>query len=72
MSLEELHRLIEALQVRISEHRAELQKSEALTRYVLIDPLLRALGWDTGNPSQVVPEFRALTSRSAKGITSGT
>ena len=27
-----------------------LHKSESLTRYVLIDPLLRELGWDTEKP----------------------
>jgi len=34
-----------------------LQGNEALTRYALIDPLLRALGWDTEDPDQVEPEF---------------
>ena len=30
-----------------------------LTRYALIDPLLRELGWDTEDPSMVVPEYRS-------------
>lgn len=42
--MEELLRAIEEVQERIARHRAELQKSEALTRYALIDPILRALG----------------------------
>ncbi|MCY3921147.1 MAG: hypothetical protein OXG27_01960 [Chloroflexi bacterium] len=59
MVLEELHELIETLQARIAEHGPALQQSEALTRYALIDPLLRGLGWDTGDPSQVMPEYRS-------------
>ncbi len=57
MALEEQHQLIETLQARITEHGPALQQSEALTRYALIDPLLRGLGWDTGDPSQVIPEY---------------
>ena len=59
MVLDELHELIETLQARIDEHAAALQQSEWLTRYALIDPLLRGLGWDTGDPAQVIPEFRS-------------
>ena len=59
MVLDELHELIETLQARITAHAAELQQSEALTRYALIDPLLRGLGWDTSDPNQVIPEYRS-------------
>lgn len=59
MVLEDLHELVETLQRRIAEHGPALQQSEALTRYALIDPLLRGLGWDTGDPSQVMPEFKS-------------
>ena len=59
MVLEDLHELVETLQRRIAEHGPALQQSEALTRYSLIDPLLRGLGWDTGDPSQVLPEYRS-------------
>ncbi len=59
MVLEQLHDLIETLQARIAEHGPALQQSEALTRYALIDPLLRGLGWDTGDPSQVLVEYRS-------------
>ena len=58
MVLDDLYELIEKLQERIDVHAAALQKSEALTRYALIDPLLRGLGWDTGDPSQVLVEYR--------------
>ena len=59
MVLDELHELIKTLQARIDEHESALQQSEALTRYALIDPLLRGLGWDTGDPSQVLVEYRS-------------
>ena len=58
MVLEDLHALIETLQERISKHDAALRKNEALTRYALIDPLLRELGWNTADPSQVVVEYK--------------
>ena len=60
MVLDELHELIVTLQARITAHAPALQQSEALTRYALIDPLLRELGWDTGDPTQVLPEYRSV------------
>lgn len=45
-------------------NQARLSKSEASTRVVLIDPILKALGWDTGNPNMIefektLPQSRA-------------
>lgn len=60
MPLESLLSLVEKLRERIEKHGSELRKSEALTRYALIDPLLRELGWDTGDPDLVVPEYNKL------------
>ncbi|MCY3681254.1 MAG: hypothetical protein OXH16_07645 [Gemmatimonadetes bacterium] len=57
MPLENLLKLIEKLQKRIDSHSDSLRQSEALTRYALIDPLLRELGWDTEDPDVVVPEY---------------
>ena len=57
MPLDDLLYLIETLRKRIDEHGAALRQYEAQTRYVLIDPLLRGLGWDTEDPAQVIPEF---------------
>lgn len=37
-------------------YEATLRKNEAATRAVLIDPVLRALGWDMGNTSMVEVE----------------
>ena len=57
MPLENLLTLVKNLRERIDSHGDALRKSEALTRYVLIDPLLRELGWDTEDPDVVVPEY---------------
>ena len=65
MPLESLLQLVETLRKRISAHRAVLSQSEALTRYALIDPLLRELGWDTEDPSMVVPEYRVPNNQIA-------
>lgn len=56
MPLESLLSLVQTLRERISEHRSTLSRNEMLTRYALVDPLLRELGWDTGDPAIVVPE----------------
>ena len=61
MPLESLLELVETLRERIESHRAILSQSEALTRYALIDPLLRELGWDTSDPAMVVPEYSSGT-----------
>ena len=58
MPLESLLELVETLRKRIDEHGAALRQSEALTRYALIDPLLRELGWDTEDPAMVMPEYK--------------
>lgn len=58
MPIDDLLVLVGTLSKRIDEHEVALRNSEALTRYALIDPLLRGLGWDTENPSLVVPEYR--------------
>ena len=55
--LDELVDVIETLKSRINEYRAVLQGNEAQTRLSLIDPLLRALGWDTADPALVRPEY---------------
>ena len=56
MPLESLLELVQALRQRIKEHRSALSGNEMLTRYALIDPLLRELGWDTADPAIVIPE----------------
>ncbi len=57
MPLESLLALVEKLRKRIDSNDRELRKNEWLTRYALIDPLLRELGWDTEDPALVIPEY---------------
>lgn len=61
--MNELFNLVEKLRERIKKYGDDLSRNEALTRYVLIDPLLRALGWDTENPDIVRPEERQEKGR---------
>ena len=65
MILESLLELVETLRARIDEHGDQLRQSEALTRYALIDPLLRELGWDTEDPDEVRPEYRVSNNQIA-------
>ena len=65
MPLESLLTLVETLRNRAETHRDALQSSEALTRYALIDPLLRELGWDTADPAMVAPEYRVPNNQIA-------
>ena len=58
MVLGELVGCIELLQERIRSHRDALRKNETRTRMALIDPLLRALGWDVFDPEVVTPEYK--------------
>ncbi len=59
MALDDLYELIGELERRIADEGGALRQSEALTRYALVDPLLRALGWDTADAKSVVPEYRS-------------
>ncbi len=59
MPLEDLLATVEELQERIDEHGPSLRQDETRTRNALIDPLLAGLGWDTGDPAQVVSEYRS-------------
>ena len=53
----ELAKLIVELRGRLKSYGDELARNEMLIRYCIVDPLLRALGWDLENPDQVVPEY---------------
>ena len=63
MPLEDLLETIETLRGRIAAHGPLLSQNEIRTRYALIDPLLRALGWDVADPVEVVPEQDASGGR---------
>ena len=58
MALDELFKTFEFLKKRIEEHREHLSQDETRTRQVLIDPLLKELGWDVGDPNAVELEHR--------------
>lgn len=58
MGLDDLVNCIELLQQRMQAHGTVLREYETRTRMALIDPLLGALGWDTDDPSLVIPEYR--------------
>ena len=53
--LDELFDTIESIKQRIKEHREDINL-EIQTRITLIDPMLRALGWDVSDPSVVTIE----------------
>ena len=59
MALDDLQAVIESLRVKIESHRAHLSENETRTRQVLIDPLLKELGWDVSDPDQVELEYSA-------------
>lgn len=65
MPLESLLELVRKLRERIDADGDALRQNEALTRYALIDPLLRELGWDTSDPGLVIPEYRVPNNQFA-------
>lgn len=58
MLLDDLTGFIESLRERIGTHRASLGENETRTRMALVDPMLKALGWDVSDPDVVTPEFK--------------
>jgi len=63
MSINDILELIEKLKDKINKYKSELSGNEFLVRYSLIDPFLRALGWDTEDPGQVIPEYSTPAGR---------
>lgn len=58
MALDNLQDVIENLRDMIETHRGYLSGRETRTRQVLIDPLLRELGWDVSDPAAVQLEYK--------------
>ena len=58
MGLDDLAGCIELLKERMQSFRPALGENEIRTRAALIDPLLRALGWDVSDPAVVMPEYK--------------
>ena len=48
----------------LNEH-ALVNRSEWATRYIAVDPVLRALGWDLSNPKQCMVEYPLRQKRAA-------
>lgn len=63
MALDDLQGIIKELQDMIEAHRDYLSGHETRTRQVLIDPLLRELGWDVSNPDIVQLEYKVRQQR---------
>ena len=47
---------LDIARVNLSKHGAELSKNEAMKWYMLVDLVLKALGWDVSDPDNVIPE----------------
>ena len=60
MALDDLKEVIEKLQGIIKTHHNYLFGKERRTRQVLIDPLLKALGWDVSDPGAVYLEHNKM------------
>ena len=55
---ENIRRAVQSVRNRVQRDNGYIN-SELRTKYVLIDPILRALGWDTADPARVKMEFRS-------------
>ena len=47
---------------------APANNHETSTRYIIIDPILRALGWDLSDPGQCVVEYRIQDKQGKSGF----
>ena len=63
MALGNLQSAIEKLRKTIEAHRGYLAENETRTRQLLIDPLLRKLGWNVSNPNIVQLEYQVREGR---------
>ena len=54
--METIIELIKSVKQTINSHKEKLKSNETLTRYVLIDPILKHLGYSLSNPNEVIPE----------------
>jgi hypothetical protein len=63
MALDDLKEVIETLQGMIGRHRDYLYENETRTRQVLIDPLLKELGWNVSDPDIVQLEYKVKQKR---------
>ncbi len=69
--LDDLVQTIEVLRERVSRYSSDLSKNEIRTRAVLIDPMLKALGWDAADPVVVTVEYEVPPGRADYGLRRG-
>ena len=62
MDLTKAMELFEEIKRRVQNYQKDLRNSEFRTRILLIDPVLRLLGWDVENPDLVVLEYQPAES----------
>ena len=55
--VQDIEKAIELIRHRVRENREYFESREERTRHGLIDPMLRALGWDLSDPAQVKVEY---------------
>lgn len=65
--LSALSEVLKLVKSSAASYREQLQRNEAVTRAVLIDPVLRALGWEVANPAMVEVE-KPVTDRGKSGF----
>jgi len=56
--MKEIIELLQTIKEKAYKHSDKLTSNETLTRYTIVDPILRHLGWDLTDPDEVVPEYR--------------
>jgi hypothetical protein len=54
--MDNLVQTLESVLTKMKSTRAYYEKNEAAVRMQMVDPILKALGWDTANPEDVRPE----------------
>ena len=59
MLLKEFVETIKIIRNRMVTHRDTLRENQIRTRMALVEPVLRALEWDTGDPTMVQPDHTA-------------
>ncbi|MDE0022154.1 MAG: hypothetical protein OXT69_12350 [Candidatus Poribacteria bacterium] len=69
--LEPLIEAIETVKERIEQHRQTLSENETRTRGALINPILKALGWDPGDPALVTLEYNVGNLRADYALLDG-
>ena len=65
-TIQRLDKTIRKLIECIKKYPNDLNRHEHATRYALVDPMLRALGWDVSDPAWIVPEYRIASFGNTK------